>query len=276
MTAGRLTGRVLERIFDGLSDRDRAILQDVAHNRVLSGAQLSRLHFVTISVTGRDRIRRKVLARLALLDVLTALDRRVGGVRSGSAGLVFAPGVAGQRLLPLLAAEYATKPSRRARRPWTPGERFLQHSLDVSELYVQLREQERTGALTLVRWAVESAATYPNGFGGWMKPDASLLLRAGDVEDSWVIELDRATESVTTLRNKLLVYLDFASTGQIGPDGVIPRVLVVVSHDKPAVIEKRFSVIQELVAGLPEPAGQLIHVARFTQAATHLDEILKG
>jgi hypothetical protein len=217
-----------------------------------------------------------VLARLVVLGVLATLDRRIGGARAGSAGLVFAPGVAGQRLLPLLGAEHASELPARARRPWTPGNRFLKHSLDVSELGVRLREQERAGTLTVTRWAVEAAAAYPNGFGGWLKPDASVLLQAGDVEDSWVVELDRATESLPTLRYKLLAYVDVANAGQLGPDGVIPRVLVAVSHEKSDVIEKRFMAIRELITSLPEPAIQLIHVVRFTEAVPHLAVILKG
>ncbi len=276
MTGGRLTAGTVERIFDSLSDRDRMILIDVSRSRILTGDQLTRLHFVDLSPASRDRIRRRVLSRLVSLGVLATLDRRMGGVRAGSAGLVFAPGVAGQRLLPLLAAKLTVEQSTRARRPWTPGERFLKHSIDVSELYVRLREQERIGALTLARWAVESVAAYSNGFGGLMKPDASLLVRAGDVEDSWVIELDRATESLTTLRYKLLTYVDFANAGQLGPDGVIPRVLVAVSHDKPAVIEKRFTAILELITGLPEPAAQLIHVVRFDEAISHVTGIIKA
>jgi hypothetical protein len=276
VTGGRLTAAALERILDSLSDRDRAILVDIARNRVLTGAQLSRLHFATLAATSRDRIRRRVLARLVALGVLATLERWVGGARSGSGGLVFAPGVAGQRLLPWLAAEYNVELLARARRPWTPGERFLKHSLDVSELGVQLREQGQTGVLTVARWAVESAAAYPNGFGGQMKPDASVLLQAGDVEDSWAIELDRATESLPTLRHKLLAYVDFASAGQLGPDGVVPRVLVAVSHDKQAVIEKRLKAIQELITDLPEPAEQLIHAMRFEQAISHLVDVLKG
>lgn len=275
MTRGRLTAGALERLLDSLSDRDRSILVAVAQCRVLTGAQLSRLHFLTIAAPSRDRIRRRVLERLVSLGVLATLDRRIGGVRSGSGGLVFALGVAGQRLLPLLAAEYAVAPQVRARRPWTPSERFLKHSLGVSELYVRLCERQRAGSLTLTRWAVESAAAYPNGFGGLMKPDASLLLQAGQVEDSWVVEHDRATVSPTTLRYKLLTYVDLANAGQLGPDGVIPRVLVAVSHDKQAVIEKRFTAIQELVAGLPVPASQLIHVVRLEQAVLHLTEVLQ-
>lgn len=276
MTGARLTAVAVERLLDSLSDRDRAIVEDVARNRVVTAAQLTHLHFVDLSPTSRDRIRRRVLARLVTLGVLATLERRVGGFRAGSAGLVFTLGVAGQRLLPLLAAEQAGGWPKRARQPWTPGERFLRHSLDVSRLYVELREQERAGELMLARWAVEAAAAYPNGFGGLMKPDASALLQVGQVEDSWVIEVDRASESEPTLRRKLLAYVDFANAGQLGPDGVIPRVLVAVSHERRSVAEKRFLAAQRLIMELPEPAIRLIHVMPLDQAALHLANVLRS
>jgi hypothetical protein len=78
------------------------------------------------------------------------------------------------------------------------------------------------------------------------------------------------------LWHKLLAYVDFAGAGQLGPDDVIPRVLVVVSHDKQIVIEKRLKAVQELITDLPESAEQLIHVVRFEQAMAHLVAILKG
>ena len=276
VTGARLTAGAVERLLDSLSERDRTILMDVARNRVLAATQLTRLHFLDLAPSSRDRIRRRVLARLVALDVLTTLDRRIGGSRAGSAGLVFALGVAGQRLLPLLASDLADGWPKRARHPWTPGERFLKHSLDVSAVYADLREQERAGRLTLARWAVEAAAAYSNGFGGLVKPDATALLQAGQVEDSWAIEVDRATESEPTLRRKLLAYVDFANAGQIGPDGVIPRVLVAVSHDRQAIVDKRLPAIQRLITDLPEPAPRLIHVVRLGQAALHLVNVLQG
>jgi hypothetical protein len=276
VTGRRLTAGTVEHILDSLSDRDRAIVEDVARNRVLTAAQLTHLHFLDLSPSSRDRIRRRVLARLVTLDVLATLERRIGGVRAGSAGLVFALGVAGQRLLPFLGLAPTGDRAARARQPWTPGDRFLKHSLDVSTLYVDLREQERVGRLTLVRWAVEAAAAYPNGFGGVLKPDASTLLQAGQTEDSWAIELDRATESEPTLRRKLLTYVDFTNAGQLGPDGVVPRVLVAVAHERPSIVEKRFLAVQKLIIDLPEPATRLIHVIRLGQAGLHLANVLQN
>jgi hypothetical protein len=263
----RLRQAGIERLADQLSDRDRAIIRDLARVRVLTGSQLSRLHFTDLSPSSRDRTRRRVLARLVDLGIVTTLARRTGGARAGSAGLVFALDSAGQRLLPLLGD--GDQPSR-TRRPWTPGALFLAHTLDVSELYVGLREAERTAALELGRFAVEAAAWHPTGFGGVIKADAYMVLRAGEVEDTWWAEVDRATESLPTLRGKLLAYVDFANTGQLGPDGVVPRVLVTAPH------EKRLTAIQELITSLPEPAAALIQATLFSQAITHLLEVLRA
>ena len=90
--------------------------------------------------------RRRVLARLVANQLLTPLDRRIGGVRAGSAGLVFALGPAGQRLQALVADELS--PSRRSRQPDTPTVRFLSHQLAVSELYVEFVEQTRGTAVS--------------------------------------------------------------------------------------------------------------------------------
>lgn len=269
MTAVHLTHAAVERLADQLSERDRAILRDLARVRVLSGDQLTRLHFTDLSESTRDRTRRRVLARLVRLNVAATLDRTIGGVRAGSTGLVYALGVAGQRLVPLLAAEESTAPGKRARRPWTPSSLFLKHTLGVSELYVRLREHERTGILTLARFVVEHAAWMPTGVGGVIKPDASLLVQADDVEDSWVAEVDRAAESLPTLRHKLLSYVDFASTGQLGPDGVTPRVLVTVPPGN------RLAAVQDLVAHLPEPATRLLRVVAHEEAAGYITDTLR-
>lgn len=251
MSPGRLSAPRLDALHDALSDRDRRILLDLIRVRVLAGGQLDRLHFHTLSPSSQHRVRRRVLERLASLGLAAMLERRVGGVRAGSAGHVYALGLAGQRILPLLTGE---PPPARARQPWTPGRLFLAHALDVAELYVRLREHERTGALELQRYDAEPQSWYPTGFGGVLKPDALTVVRSGAISDTIWLEVDRATESLPTLRRKLLGYVDFALSGQLGPGDVVPRVLVTVPH------EKRLTAVSELIAGLPEPASNLIHV----------------
>jgi len=127
----RATWAAVGRIAEGLSDRDRAILADIARVRVLTGRQVERLHFARLEGAHRDRTRRRVLERLVDLGLLTPMERRIGGVRAGSAGLVFALGPAGQRLL---ALEAVSGLNGRARQPGTPTDRFLAHNLAVAEL----------------------------------------------------------------------------------------------------------------------------------------------
>jgi len=269
MTEGRRGQAAAEWLLESLSKRDRAIINDLARVRILTGDQLTRLHFLDLSVSSRDRTRRRVLARLAALDVVTTLDRRIGGVRAGSAGLVYALGVAGQHLVPLLGAPADEHTARRARHPWTPGRLFLRHTLAVSELFVRLVEKGIETGVKLDAFNTEPVSWTPNGLGGWLKPDAYVVLTTEMFEDAWWIEVDRATESLPTLKRKLVMYLDFVERGQLGPDGVIPRVLVTVPD------EGRREAIQELLDRLPEPADKLLHVVLADEAAQYLVQVLR-
>ena len=63
------------------------------------GKQLERLHFTELSGASGPVVRRRVLGRLVRWEVLTTLERRIGGVRAGSSGLVYALNIAGKRLV---------------------------------------------------------------------------------------------------------------------------------------------------------------------------------
>lgn len=254
-----------------LSNRDRAILLDLARVRVLSGKQLDRLHFADLAPGSRERTRRRVMARLVEHRLVSTLERTVGGARSGSAGYVFSLDVAAQRVLALVGgAEYIGLPSGRTRAPETPGTLFLAHALDVSGLFVALKERERAGDLTLAQYAVESAAWHPDEQGGVLKPDAYVRIRRGEIEDSWWVEVDRATESLPTLKRKLRTYVDFATQGGCGPDGVMPRVLVTVPHGH------RLAGVRAVIDDLPAPASELIISSLYDQAVPLMIDTLRA
>lgn len=271
MRSAYITVAQAEAIAASLSPRDQAILLDLVRVRVLSGAQLTRLYFATLVPESRERTRRRVLARLTEHQLVATLERRIGGTRAGSAGHVYALGIAAQRVLPLLGSDgYTSGPSSRTRAPGTPGSLFLAHALAVAELYVQLREHERAVELTVPQFATESAAWWPDGRAGVIKPDAYASIRRGDVEDCWWLEVDRATESLPTLKRKLTVYADFERTGQLGPDDVVPRVLVTVPHDR------RLADVRDLVAGLPAAGPELILPTLHEPAVPTMIDILRG
>src|SRR4051794_30839862 len=73
--------------------------------------------------------------------------------------------------------------------------------------------------------------------------------------DHWWMEVDLATEHLPTLKRKLEVYLEFWRGGALGPDGVVPRVLVTVPD------AKRYSGVVRLIRQLPSGAEDLIIVA---------------
>lgn len=248
-----------------LSPRDIAILRDLGRVRVLTGRQLERLHFHDLGQPNRDRARRRVVNRLISLSLITTLDRSIGGVRAGSAGLIYALDAAGQRLLRLLSGE-GQEP---VRRPWTPGALFLNHTLDVAELYVRLREAERAGGLELITFRAEPTCWQRTASLGTLKPDAYALVGAGEVEDAWWLEVDRGTESPGTLRRKLNLYLLAAQAGVTGPDGILPRVLVTVPN------ERRLNIVRSITDSLGLNAQRLIAVSPHEAAIPFMMQVLR-
>jgi hypothetical protein len=239
-----------------LSERDRRVLEDLRCVRLLSGGQIERLHFAGLVAGARGSARRRSLGRLASLGLVTTLPRRVGGERAGSAGLVYVLDAQGVRWLDQLAA-FDTR--RRVRRPWAVGWPFVQHTLDVAELYVRLRERERLGQIKLRDFAAEPASWFSSGR-GVIKPDAWAIWDEGPWEHHRWLEVDRATESRPTLMRKLRSYVDFAVSGEPGPKGVVPQVLLTVPD------RARAAAVRAVIEALPAPGSQLIDVQLFAEA----------
>src|ERR671917_1036586 len=118
----------LTALADQLSERDQAILADLERTRVLTGAQLQRLHFTPNDHDSRARDRRRVLQRLTDLDLVSTLDRRIGGIRAGSAGHIYTLAPLGRRLQALQRGQQLTGRLRHLR---TPGAPFLNHALAI-------------------------------------------------------------------------------------------------------------------------------------------------
>lgn len=257
----RVRADYVERLRENLSERDWAVLEDVGRLRLVTSLQLERLHFTELAQPSRSVVRRRVLGRLVRARVLQTLARRIGGVRAGSDGLVFALDTVGARLL-------ATAGRRRSE---PPGERYMRHVLAVTELYVALVERCRAnGDMELARFVAEPGSWWPDGRGGVMKPDAYALVASSAHRDSWWLEVDRATESLPTLKRKLLVYRDFYSRGQLGPGKVMPWVLITVPD------EKRRGQIEKLVRRMPGDGETLFTVALHQEAVALIVQRLNG
>lgn len=140
----------------------------------------------------------------------------------------------------------------------------MRHTLAVSELNAALVEQARQCGARVLTFVTEPACWWPNGLGGSLKPDAYTVLARGTVRDHWWIEVDLATESLPTLKRQLSLYLAFATSGQLGPRGLTPRILVTAST--PA----RCAMMRSTVRHLPAPAADLFIVLPHQSAATAL------
>ena len=200
-----------------------------------------------------------MLESLTERRLVARLDRKIGGVRSGSAGLLFGLDIGGHHVL-----ERAT--NRPVRRPATPGAPFVRHVLGVTDLYVGLVQAERRGLiLRLLDFQAEPAAwrRYPGPGGGtaFVKPDAYVRIGNGEYLDSYFIEYDRGSESASTLTRKADVYRAYYASGvEQRRTGVFPKVLWCVPH------ERRFQTLVDVCSAQPAEAWRLHQVTLTSDA----------
>jgi hypothetical protein len=213
MTAqSRLTVRAIEQLRDRLSDRDMVVLRSVGEHRFLSTRHVERLHFVDHATPlAAARICRRTLQRLYEQRVLHRLERRVGGIRAGSASYVWSVGVAGDRLL------HASNRGPRQHQD-EPSVTFLKHTLAVAEAHVALIEATRTGIFELTAVELEPASwrrfVTSSGADDTLRPDLYAVTASVDYEDHWFIEVDCGTESLPVLLRKCQQYESYRRSGQ--------------------------------------------------------------
>lgn len=218
---------------DDLSLRDRAVLDDLARVRLLTGRLIQRLRMGEGSLLTQARRTRSLLQRLNDHGLVTRLERRIGGVRAGSSGFVYGLAPAGQRL----TNGHGPAGGKRLRRPWEPSHWFAEHILAVSELYVALREAEHVGQLELIEFTAEPASWRhwlgPAGERQLLKPDAFVHVVRDDFEYLSFVEVDRSTESGSVLRRKALAYAAYWQSGlEQQRTGLFPRVLWLVETER--------------------------------------------
>ena len=249
-----------------LSERDQAIVRDVVRLRFLTAGQLARLHFSAISqpVTRIRRVQR-TLQRLVDHGLLMRCERRVGGVRAGSASFTYAATAEGIRLGGYLDGHGIP----RARAVHEPGISFVDHTVACSELYVRLIEAARAGAGELLEHQSEPDCWRvflgPVGTQLSLRPDAFVALGVGELEQRSFVEIDRGTEGSSALRRKLSGYLDYWRSGaEQQAHEVFPRVVWQVGSDK------RATVLQALIDELPAPSRPLFSVTGPAGIVDHL------
>jgi hypothetical protein len=240
MTAApRLSAAGVARLRQQLDARDWAVLHDVARCRLMTGRQLQLLHVGTDETAARAA--RRLLARLTRHGILARLERRIGGIRAGSAGYVYGLGALGFRLL---------HPDRPRRRLHEVRDGFLQHTLAIADLYVRLRQAEQRGRLDLL-----TVETEPRSWrrldDDWLKPDLHVVVGVGDEALHSFVELDQGSEHSPALLRKLRQYeAAYRSGAAEAASGVFPRVVWLVPTEQRGAQLRRLSSSPGLTAEL--------------------------
>lgn len=214
--------RQLSRLRSSLSDRDREVLELVASHRYLTTRQVEAFCFHDhASPVSGARSARRVLRRLAGHGLLQPLERRVGGIRAGSASYVWQLGTVGHRLL---------RDDGNLKRTHEPSPRFLAHSLAVADAHLELLATERRGAIKSVLVELEPdcwrSFTGAGGERRLLQPDMFLITKWPRYIDHWFIEIDLGTESLKTVLHKCAQYEDYRASGnEQSAAGVFPLVI---------------------------------------------------
>ncbi|MCP2290945.1 replication-relaxation family protein [Nocardia amikacinitolerans] len=253
--------RQMEVLRQQLSDRDIHIVEDIERFRLLTTSQIRRLYFTTghQTVAAGTRACTRVLQRLHGHGLISALTRRVGGVRQGSDSLTWQLAATGDRFLRHLHH----RPYRRRYRE--PSLMFIKHTLAVANLGVLLREAGRRGSIELVDLTVEGRAHRSFvGAGGakeTLKPDLHAVTATDDFEQHWMIEADCGTEHDPHLGRKLTAYHRYYNTGRYQAEhGLFPSVLWVVPDCA------RADRLRELMSATETPAN-LFQICTYAEFA---------
>lgn len=223
---GRLSSADADRILHRLAETDGRIIEILGATRYATGKQIRRLLWED-SEPGR-RLGRYHMNKLNDLRVVTRLDRRIGGARAGSDGYVYALDVVGQRHL--------DRGTRSPRRPQTPSAAFIDHTLAITDIYIELRAHDADQTIELIGFATEPEAWRrfrSAGRSHVLKPDAYAEWNDPEWEHAAFFEVDRGTEHPGRISRKAESYVRYWSTDtEQDTSGFFPRVLWVGPDDR--------------------------------------------
>ena len=219
-TAERLSLRRLQQLAAQLPSRDLEILRDLEIHRYMTSGQLARKYFAhASSKASAQRSANYVIQRLNKHGLIVALARRIGGIKGGSKGFVWSLTTSGYRLLHLNGE---TIPRRRA---FEPSPRFVEHTLALSELDLQLRGVK---GITVTELQLEPAC-WRDCNGAKLKPDMFAVTSDGEYDDHWFFELDLATETPARVLEKCRQYQNYyRSSAEQRKHGVFPLIVWIV------------------------------------------------
>lgn len=223
-SAERLSLHRLQQLAAQLPPRDLDILRDLEERRYMTSGQITRKHFTSASnAASAQRSANYVINRLCQHGLILSLARRIGGVRGGSKGFVWSLTTSGYRFLHLDGGEIPR------RRTFEPSPYFVEHTLAISELELQLRS---INGITVTELQLEPAC-WRDYSGAKLKPDLFAITSDGEYEDHWFFELDLATETPARVVDKCRQYQNyFRTNAEQRKYGVFPLVVWVVPDQR--------------------------------------------
>ena len=235
LRAGRAAARRCRR---RLSERDLAVLTSLRRFRYMTAPQIEELHFFGHATRlTAARTCRRVLERMTRVGLLWRLERRIGGIRAGSASFVYALAPLGQRII---------DPNGEARLRYAePSDEFLEHTLAIAQLAVDLHRLSRTTDdvdLIAVDPEPDCWRRLTVGLEGVriLKPDLSVSLRVGEFDYHWFVEVDLSTHSAATVVRKCRLYHSYWQNGvEQDRSGLFPRILFVTPSQRRASLIER-------------------------------------
>lgn len=227
----RISQKRLMEIAPTLSERDGYILTAVRQCRYLTTKQIRRLYFTeAVNPTAGLTATHRNLKKLKGLGLVDTLERRIGGVRAGSGGLIWYLTDGGERLLRL-----GDKGAASRKRSFEPSPHFLAHTLAVSECFIQLTEicAGKDPQLAAAELEPDCWRSYNHkGTMTALRPDMFAITFCGEYEDRWFIELDLKTEAPVTVVEKCRRYHDYYRSGlEQKQHGIFPLVVWIVPDD---------------------------------------------
>ncbi|WP_138443002.1 replication-relaxation family protein [Sinomonas susongensis] len=274
-TGKRTSHRRLRDIAAQLSSRDLAVLTSVERYRFLTTAHLQAFHFGGHqSADTAARTCRLVLSRLRDLRVLGVLNRRIGGIHSGSEGMVYYVDAVGDRIL------RERHPGRPRKRSEEPSARFVDHTLAIANLAVDLLREAHDHGAEIVRLAPEHEAwrRYTDLLGApqTLKPDlyVELAEHYGDSDvDAFFVEVDLGQESLPTLLGKCDAYEAYRATGaEQRTYGSFPGIVWAMDASREQTAERRRENLTRDIDGSPKYSPGTYTVAPLHETAARLME----
>lgn len=267
----RISAKQLEKIAASLSPRDWSILSTTGVYRFVTARQLTLMFFHDhASDASAARTARRVLSRLRSLRILGVVERRIGGIRAGSEGMVYYLDTAGERL-----HRNATGSATRKRFD-EPSARFMDHTLAITNLAAELHHHIRIRGAEIVSLTPEPRRSYtaPHGGVGRLAPDlaAELAARPGaETVSAFFIEIDLGHESLPTLVNKAVAYEQYRASGEEQRHyGGFPRIIWAMDSPKSATTQRRIEALSRALEEHPQIPHHLHTIITTKDAAAYL------